>query len=105
MSPDEISSKATTLSPSEVDALRKHRRSRMMLLEWMVLWVFIVTMAVILLAALVIVAFYQARLNEDEERGLQLLGKLTKPRLHVNDDIEKQLIARPRAKHIRAYLK
>ncbi|XP_064455467.1 N-acetylated-alpha-linked acidic dipeptidase 2-like isoform X2 [Ornithodoros turicata] len=95
----------TTLSPATLDTLRKHRKSRLMLLEWMVLWVFIVTLAVILLAVLVVVAFTQTRLNEGEERGLELLHKLTKQRYKVNDNIEKELIKWPSEKNIRSYLK
>lgn len=69
------------------------------------LWVFIVTMAVLLLAILVVFDFHKTRLNEQADRRLRMLTKLSMSKARVKDAIEGHLVHWPNAKMIRSFLR
>lgn len=65
------------MSDRQVMAARKYRRERHNLLEWIMTWVFVVTLAVVLLAILVFYASWQTRLDKKMQEHLNLLQRLS----------------------------
>lgn len=64
------------MSDRQVMAARQYRRERHNLLEWIMTWVFVVTLAVVLLAVLVFYASWQTRLDKKMQEHLNLLQRL-----------------------------
>ncbi|XP_054918041.1 N-acetylated-alpha-linked acidic dipeptidase 2-like [Dermacentor andersoni] len=65
------------MSDRQVMAARQYRRERHNLLEWIMTWVFVVTLAVVLLAVLVFYASWQTRLDKKMQEHLNLLQRLS----------------------------
>ncbi|XP_075734558.1 N-acetylated-alpha-linked acidic dipeptidase 2-like [Rhipicephalus microplus] len=65
------------MSDRQVMAARQYRRERHNLLEWIMTWVFVVTLAVVLLAILVFYASWQTRLDKKMQEHLNLLQRLS----------------------------
>ncbi|XP_064467375.1 uncharacterized protein LOC135378309 [Ornithodoros turicata] len=104
-SPVRTPSQVSLISSTRLENLRQYRRKRHVLLEWIVLWVFIVTLAVVLLAIVVVQAFHQPRLDEIEVQGISVMNRLLKVTFIPNDSVDQHIVLWPREKYIRAYLK
>ncbi|KAH6947212.1 hypothetical protein HPB50_017598 [Hyalomma asiaticum] len=65
------------MSDRQVMAARQYRKERHNLLEWIMTWVFVVTLAVVLLAILVFYASWQTRLDKKMQEHLNLLQRLS----------------------------
>lgn len=65
------------MTDRQVMAARQYRRERHNLLEWIMTWVFVVTLAVVLLAILVFYASWQTRLDKKMQEHINLLQRLS----------------------------
>ncbi|KAK8776733.1 hypothetical protein V5799_029920 [Amblyomma americanum] len=65
------------MTDRQVMAARQYRKERHNLLEWIMTWVFVVTLAVVLLAILVFYASWQTRLDKKMQEHLNLLQRLS----------------------------
>lgn len=94
------------MTDRQVIAARQYRRERHNLLEWIMTWVFVVTLAVVLLAILVFYASWQTRLDKKMQEHIYLLQKLSQsPRFESGLFQELHKIDLPTEVHLRTLLK
>lgn len=94
------------MTDRQVMAARQFRRERHNLLEWMMTWVFVVTLAVVLLAILVFYASWQTRLDKSMQEHIHLLERLSQAP-HFSSGVFKHLkeVDPPTEVHLRTLLK
>ncbi|XP_064470819.1 N-acetylated-alpha-linked acidic dipeptidase 2-like isoform X2 [Ornithodoros turicata] len=93
------------MTPKDVAEIRRFRRCRFVLLQWIVLWVFIVTVSILLFAILLVRHSRLPRLDKDTERRLGLFVMLSNPNMSVNDSIDRSIVTLADESRIRQYLR
>ncbi|XP_064466011.1 N-acetylated-alpha-linked acidic dipeptidase 2-like [Ornithodoros turicata] len=97
--------KIVLTSEEDIRALKKIRIRRYLLQEWVIVWLFIVTLAVACLCFLVVRAWRLPRIEGYMQEDLKTLRSLVRTRYFFNDSIERYLVALPRAEKLKGYLR
>ncbi|CAN8025024.1 unnamed protein product [Ixodes persulcatus] len=63
------------MTDKEILSARRHRKERHNMVEWIVTWVFLVTVAVVLLAVLVVFTYRQPRLDDRKQSQISLFSR------------------------------
>ncbi|XP_042143154.1 uncharacterized protein LOC121048195 [Ixodes scapularis] len=90
--PDADSPALPFMTDKEILSARRHRKERHNMVEWIVTWVFLVTVAVVLLAVLVVFTYRQPRLDDRKQSQISLFSRFA----HLpdfNDRVQNRIVS------------